>query len=136
MSQSVHDIPGKHQDQVFVEAITTSEADSVKACWVAPFDAKMTGFKYVSTIAVTGANTNSVTLEVTGVNAATTLRASLALVTGTDLVALVDSTIPLEAAGEFDVSEGDVLSFRNNEIGTGLGASVGPGTWVIEYEGR
>ena len=137
MSNQIKHLSGKHQDQVYVEAITASEADSIKACWVAPFDALVTGFKFISTIAVTGADTNSVTLEVQGVNAATIVRASLALENGVDLVAGVDKALTMTTAAGFNVSEGDVLKFNNNEIGTGFGAAaVGPGTWVVEYQSR
>lgn len=133
---SLHDIPGTHTDTVYVPAIASSDADSILACWIAPFTALVTGFKYVSTIAVTGADTNSVTLDVTGVNAATTVRATHDLDSGSDLVALVDISMTMTTAAGFNVAAGDVLSLRNDEVGTGLGAAVGPGTWVIEYRGR
>lgn len=134
MANSLHDIPGTHVDQIYVPAIAAGENDGPKAVWIAPFDAKVTGFKYCSLIAVTGADTNSVTLEVRGVNAATTVRGSTALVNGTDLTALVD--VSLGSVTAFNVSAGDTLNFYNNEIGTGLGAAVGPGVWAVEYEGR
>lgn len=134
MVQNLHDVPGTHRENVYVPVIATSKADSAEGTWIAPFDCSVTGFKYSSLVAVTGHNTNSVTLEVKGVDAATTIRGSYAILVGSNLVAFVP--VALGSVTAFDVDEGESLTLYNNEVGTGNAGAVGPGVWTVEYEGR
>lgn len=134
MVQNLHDVPGTHSDSMTLTALASSAASVTMGCWVAPFKATVTGLRMVSAIAVTGAATNFATFEVRGVNGAATVRGTISLDSGSDLVAGVDVTLASITA--FDVAAGDVLTFQYTEEGTGIAAAIGPGAWVVEYEGR
>ncbi len=134
MTMNPHDIPGTHRDNVFVPAIASSLGDVALTTWVAPFKCSVTGYNYSSIVAVTGHETLTVTLEVKGVNAGTTVQANYNINIANGLTAFVPVT--MENVIVLDVEEGESLTFYNNEISTGNAGTVGPGTWTIEYEGR
>lgn len=100
----------------------------------APFDGTVTGVNYVSVTAITGADTQSRTIQVFNrtTGAGTAKVAELALVSGVNTVAATPKTITLTAtAADLVVAANDNLSAKSLHVGgTGL---VDPGG-VVEVE--
>jgi len=135
MVMSPHDIPNTWVKSVAVPEIAISAATDYVATWVAPFKCKVTAIKYVSSDAVTGANTNSVSLNVDGPNT-TTECAYLDLIAGTNLAAGVATALTLTTTAGFNANAGESLRLEAEEVGVGLAAAIGYGALVIEFESR
>lgn len=106
-------------------ASTAAGADSSGKYVKAPFAGKVTGARVLASAAMTGANTDSRTIQLHNrglAGAGTTLVASKAFTSGVDLVADDYTDLTLSAtAADLVVAEGDVLEFTSLHIGgTGL----------------
>lgn len=132
MPSSVHDIPGTHKAVVATPIIASSAATNYIAVWTAPFKCTVTGLKFVCTDAVTGADTNTVHLNVDGPSAATEV-GNIDLTDGIDLVAGVASALTM--AANVSMTEDQSLRLEAEEVGTGLGAAIAEGALIIEYQG-
>jgi len=90
----------------------------------APFAGVVSSVKYVPIVAVTGADTNTRTLAVTNKGlggAGSTAVASLALVSGANLVAFDENALTNNAtAANLVVAEGDILSYTSTYAASGL----------------
>lgn len=99
-------------------------------------DLRIKGFKATAVAAVTGADTNSVTLALRNLGAAgagDTDIATLALVSGVDMAADIPKVIPLSATpADLLVAAGDVLTFRQVKEGDGMAIPAMHGQ--VEYE--
>lgn len=103
----------------------------------APFAGTVSGVSYTPAAAVTGANSPaSRTLSLINKGqsgAGTTVVATLALVSGTNLVAYDESALTLSAtAADLVVAAGDILEFRSAAVG-GTGLADPGGTATIEF---
>lgn len=132
MATSLHDIPGSHVDYVSVPQIASGAATNYVAAWAAPFDCKVTKIQFMCTDAVTGANTNTVHLNVD--NASGTEVANLDLDSGTNLTAGVPSDFTISGT-TISVSSGSSLRLEAEKVGTGLGSAIDYGVWIIHYQG-
>jgi hypothetical protein len=107
-----------------VPAVSTAGNDDTTVLFQAPFAGTITAVQYTAEAAVTGANTNSRTLSLTNrgqAGAGSTTVASLALVSGVNLVAYDEKTITLSGtAADLVVAEGDTLSWTSLHVGTGI----------------
>lgn len=104
----------------------------------APFTGKVAGVTYTATAAVTGAaSPASRTLSLINrgsAGAGTTVVASLALLSGVNLVAFDEKDITLSAtAADLVVTEGDILEFRSAPVG-GTGLVDPGGTVSVTFE--
>jgi hypothetical protein len=103
-------------------------ADSSGAYVVAPFAGVVSAASVIAATLLTGANTESRTLQLHNRGAAgagTTLVASKAFVSGVNAAADDETALTLSAtAADLVVAEGDVLEFTSLHVGaTGLAAS-------------
>lgn len=107
-----------------VPAVSTAGNDDTTVLFQAPFAGTITAVAYTAEAAVTGANTNSRTVSLTNrglAGAGTTTVASLALVSGVNLVAYDEKAITLSVtAADLVVAEGDTLSWTSLHVGTGI----------------
>lgn len=91
---------------------------------VAHKDLRIKGVKATAEAAVTGANTNSVSVALRNLGAAgigTTDIATLALTSGVNMGADTPKVIPLSStAADLLVAAGDVLTFRQVKVGNGM----------------
>lgn len=106
-------------------ASTAAGADSSGKYVTAPYAGKVTGARVLSSAAMTGAATDSRTIQLHNrglAGAGTTLVASKAFVLGVDLAADDATALTLSATpADLVVAEGDVLEFTSLHIGvTGL----------------
>lgn len=104
----------------------------------APFTGKVAGVTYTAVAAVTGAaSPASRTLSVINhgqAGAGTTVVASLALLSGVNLVAFDEKALTLSAtAADLVVTAGDILEFRSAPVG-GTGLVDPGGTVEITFE--
>lgn len=99
-------------------------------------DLRIKGFKATAEVAVTGADTDSVTVALRNLGAAGAGQldiASLALTAGVDMGANTPKAIPLSStAGDLLVAKGEVLTFRQVKVGDGMAIPVMHGE--VEYE--
>lgn len=114
-------------------AAVTILADATESIGVAPFDGTVTAVSYTADAAVTGAASPS-SRTVALVNkkqdgSGTTVVASLALLSGVNLVAFDEKAITLSATpADLVVAAGDILEWTSTHVGgTGL---VDPGGLV------
>lgn len=106
-------------------ASTAAGADASGRYVVAPFTGKVTGARVIAAAAITGANTDSRTIQLHNRGAAgsgTTLVASKAFTSGVNAAADDETALTLSAtAADLLVTEGDVLEFTSLHVGsTGL----------------
>lgn len=127
--------PLKRTVEVDCEPVTilATGAQNVRA----PFAGTVSKVSYTALAAVTGANSPaSRTLSVINhgqAGAGSTVVASLALVSGVNLVAFDERALTLSAtAADLVVAEGDILEFRSAAVG-GTGLVDPGGTAVIEF---
>lgn len=103
---------------------TAANADFEAAVCVAPFAGSVSEVTYLADTAITGANTDSRTLQVFNRGAdgsGTTKVAEIALTSGVDAAQWDEKTVTLQAAGNLVVAAGDVLTFKSLHVGsTGL----------------
>lgn len=114
----------KTLDSVTVAA-TAAGADASGSYVVAPFAGVVTAASIIAATALTGANTESRTVQLHNrgqAGAGTTLVASKAFVSGTNAAADDETALTLSAtAADLVVAEGDVLEFTSLHVGaTGL----------------
>lgn len=108
---------------VVLPAVATA-TDADVAVYVVPFDCTVTAVTYTPNATITGANTNSRTLNVvnkgaTGVGA--TVVASKAFVSGVNATGYDETVITLSGTpANLALTAGDVLSLNSDSIGTGL----------------
>lgn len=104
--------------------------------FVAHTDLRIKGVKSTAEAAVTGANTNSVTLALRNLGAAgsgTTDIATLALTSGVNMGADTPKVIPLSATeADLLVAAGEVLTFRQVQVGNGM--NIAAMHLEVEYE--
>lgn len=127
--------PFRRSEQVDVDAATALVTTSRVV--EAPFAGTVASVTYTPIAAVTGANSPaSRTLSLINkgqAGAGTTVVASLALVSGVNLVAFDEKDITLSAtAADLVVAAGDVLEFRSAAVG-GTGLADPGGTATIEF---
>lgn len=104
----------------------------------APFTGKVSGVTYTAVAAVTGAaSPASRTVSVINkgqAGAGTTVVASLALLSGVNLVAFDEKDVTLSVtAADLVVTEGDILEFRSAPVG-GTGLVDPGGTVSVTFE--
>ncbi|MFQ5638222.1 MAG: hypothetical protein ACE5IR_09550 [bacterium] len=129
---NIHDIPGEHRVQIGTPIVASSAATNYIAVLTVPFACTVTGIDFVCTDAVTGANTNTVHLNVD--NSAGTEIANIDLVSGTDLTAGTASALTLTStSANLDLAAGATLRLEAEEIGTGLGAAIAEGVLVVKF---
>jgi hypothetical protein len=109
--------------QAEVDAVGAA-ADATVPVGEAPFAGTVSAVTYAATAAVTGANTNTRTLSLINKGqdgTGTTVVATLPLVSGTNLAANDEVTIPLSGTpANLNVAAGDVLAFASVHAGTGI----------------
>lgn len=131
----MHDMVGPHPPaQISIPASAAADATAYVCIWLVPYDIRVTAFGYLSSAAVTGDDTNSKNLNVDakiGVAAIAEV-AHLDLVTGVDL-AVGENAIAFNTGTYLDLSEGDLVLFELEKVGTGV--DVAAGSLVIEYQG-
>lgn len=107
-----------------VPAVATAGNDLSTTIGRAPFAGTVSAVTYIPDAALTGANTNSRTLQLRNRaqdGTGTTAVASLALTAGSNLVAFDESTLTLSGTpANLNVASGDVLEFFSQHIGTGI----------------
>lgn len=108
-----------------VVAAVAAGADLESDLDAAPFDGTVTSVSYVPSTVLTGANTDSRTINLVNkgqAGAGTTVVASRAFVSGQNIAADDEGAITLSAvAGATTVAAGDVLVWQSNHVGaTGL----------------
>lgn len=113
------------ESQTVAAAIAAADASGVYV--VAPFAGTVTAATVITSAAITGANTDSRTIQLFNrgqAGAGTTLVASKAFVSGVNSVADDETALTLSAtAADLVVVEGDVLEFVSLHVGgTGLAA--------------
>lgn len=105
-----------------VIAATAANADLEVVVCTAPWAGTVTAVNYIGDTALSGAATESRTLQLINKGLAglgTAVAASLALVSGVNLVAFDAKAITLSAtAADLVLVAGDVLSFKSLHIGT------------------
>lgn len=104
---------------------TAAGADASDRYVVAPFDGKVTGARVITAAAITGANTESRTIQVFNrgqAGSGTTLVASKAFTSGVNAAANDETALTLTAtAADLIVAAGDVLEAVSLHVGaTGL----------------
>jgi hypothetical protein len=122
-------VSGWQSIQVAYPQIVTSEATVRRPIWVAPFDTELGEVGIINSTIVTGANTNTVHLNLIDgglEGAGTTEIATRDLVSGTDLI--VGKTLLFDniqgASAERFMALGTILELESEEVGTGLGADM------------
>lgn len=101
---------------------TATDADV--AVFIAPFDCTVSAVTYTPNATITGADTNSRTLNLrnkglSGIG--TTVVASRAFTSGVNATGYDETTITLSGtAANLDLVAGDVLALNSDSIGTGL----------------
>lgn len=106
-------------------ASAAADADASGRYVVAPFAGKVTGARVITAAAITGANTDSRTIQLFNrglAGSGTTLVASKAFTSGVNAAADDETDLTLSAtAANLVVAEGDVLEFVSLHVGsTGL----------------
>lgn len=113
------------RDFYAVVPATAAGADFEVTVCAAPFTGTVTAVTYIADTAITGADTDSRTLQVFNKGAAgagTTKAAEKALTLGVNAAAFDETAVTLSGtAANLVVTEGDVLSFKSLHVGsTGL----------------
>jgi hypothetical protein len=107
-----------------VQPVTTVGNSLLTIIGEAPFAGTVSEVTYTPAAALSGANTNSRTLNLYNRGTAgtgTTLVATLALVSGVNLVDNDEKTITLSGtAANLVLAEGDVLEWESLAVGTGI----------------
>lgn len=135
MTMNVHDIPGDHEILMTFEEIASSAATNYIAVARVPFICTVTAVAVICSDAVTGANTNTVHLNLDSLAAGTEI-ANIDLVSGTDLTAGVASALTLGTLANRQLAAGAVLRLEQEEIGTGLGSAIAHGVVVVTIQAR
>jgi hypothetical protein len=98
--------------------------DGTAGVFVAPFAGVIESVEYIPDADITGANTNSRTVQLINkgqAGAGTTVAATLAFVSGVNATAFDAKNIPLSGTpANLTVASGDVLAWFSDSIGTGL----------------
>lgn len=109
--------------EVSLDALAVA-VDGLYPVAVAPWVGTIVSATYAPDAAITGANTNSRTLNVLNGGAAgsgTTNMAALPLVSGTNLTAEHPTALTLSGtAANLAVSAGDIVQFQSLHVGTGI----------------
>lgn len=130
------DIAGDHTAVVQVAGQATAGTADEFVAFVAPFNLKITGVKWVPAAAVTANATNYFTLTLRNrtTGAGTALPASRSYA-ATNSVAFVAEAMTLSAtAADLNVASGDVLTVEKLNTGTGL--AMPDGEVQISYQVR
>jgi len=124
----LRDIPGDHaREGYFPGHLTIGTAKEV-ALFRAPFPCTVTAVEFIPSAALSGANTNSMTVNIYNrvAGAGSTVVAALAFVSGVDLVAQTPKAITLSAtAANLILAEGDVVTCAKAVVGDGLACPDG-----------
>tara|TARA_Y100000310_G_scaffold6456_1_gene7260 strand:- start:84 stop:524 length:441 start_codon:yes stop_codon:yes gene_type:complete len=118
-------IVGNQVQQTPFERVISSEATKRLPMWVVPHRAKVVEVFLINSTAVTGADTNTVHLNLINgglEGAGTTELAARDLVMGTDLD--VGKTSLYAPASALFTAAGTMLELESEEIGTGLGSDI------------
>lgn len=102
--------------------LAAGSSDELIVC-TAPFAGTLTEAYYIPEAAITGADTNTRKLTVYNRktdNSGTAVMAQLQFNSGVNAGAKQRKTIPLGAAVDRTVAEGDVITFASDAVGTGL----------------
>ena len=98
--------------------------DDTKILAECPFDGTVTAVSYTPDAAITGANTNTRRVALVNRGSAgtgTTIVAELQFNSGVDAVAGDEETITLSGtAANLEVTQGDILAWESEAVGTGL----------------
>jgi hypothetical protein len=134
---AVKDLRGDHSVTVPVAAMTGATVDNEQAAFVAPFNLKITGVKWLPSAAVTANGTNFSVLSVRNRGAAgsgTALPASRSYA-ATNSAAWVGEDCTLSGtASDLLVNAGDTLTVQM--IHTASGVVIPAGTVRISYQAR
>lgn len=98
--------------------------DADVAVFIAPFDCTVSAVTYTPNATITGADTNSRTLNLRNkglTGGGSTVVASKAFTVGVNATAYDETTITLSGtAANLDLVAGDVLALQSDSVGTGL----------------
>lgn len=116
-----------------IAAATATQKDPI---FTAPCKCRVTRVAVTPQAASTGDNTNTKNLNILNAGSdgtGTTEVGNKDLVTGTNLVALDETVVPLNTtyANGVDLSEGDVLALQTEKVGTGV--AVGPFLVSVDF---
>lgn len=121
--------PYSRYKEVRVLAALAADATADQNVAVAPVTGTVTAVTYTPDTVLTGADTNSATLELINKGAAgagTTQVAAKAFTNGVNAAAGDETAITLSATpANLNVTAGDVLAFRRTKVGTGLATPAG-----------
>lgn len=100
----------------YIPAALAADEDKSWALGTIPYTAAIKAVRLIPQAAITGADTNSSTVEVYH---GSTKAASIAFTAGTDATALTALAMTLVAAG-LSVAADDVITFKRDKVGNGL----------------
>lgn len=131
-AESFRPIRGNHVQQTQMPRVTASMSTFRVPIFVAPFRCELVSVFIIASATVTGANTNTVHLNLINggaEGAGTTELAALDLVSGTDIDVGKTSLF----ATETFLDQGTMLELEAEEQGTGLGADMAEMLLYITY---
>jgi hypothetical protein len=146
MPGQVHDIPNDHIDLLTVPAIAATDATANVAVWHVPFNSYLRSVKVVYAATLTGANTNSVDVEVLDNNNTTSL-GKIQYRAGTNAAVGVETEVLDSAANDLPADDDDQKSLgkaydrdqnifiKRTLVGAG-GLALPASTWIITYRSR
>jgi|LSQX01.2.fsa_nt_gb hypothetical protein len=127
--KALYGIPGTYVEQRGVAAVSASTATGAIGIFVAPFRCKVTRIAYAPVIKLTGANTNSMNLNVTLADG--TEVANIDFAEGVDAEKGEETNIAITSPITLDA--GETLLVVREKVGTGLEMPLG--AIIFEYEG-
>lgn len=135
MATHIHDVPGGHTFSKTLRAHAAATATEKAMIFRAPFRCKVRSVVIVWDAAITGQDTNTTHINLQNGGAAgagTTELANIDYVSGTDAVALADTS--LYAPDTYlSLAAGERLVLQWEKVSTGL--DIPAGTAIVTYEG-
>jgi len=130
--KALYGIPGTYVEQRGVAAVTAATATGAVGIFVAPFRCRVTRIAYVPESKLTGADTNSMNLNVTLADG--TEVAHIDFTDGVDAEKGEATDIPISGtADQMTLDAGETLLVVREKVGNGLAMPLG--AIVFEYEG-
>lgn len=130
--KALYGIPGTHVEQRGVAAVSATTATGAIGIFVAPFRCKVTRIAYAPVSKLTGADTDSMNLNVT--LADDTEVANIDFAEGVNAEKGEETDIPISGtADQMTLDAGETLLVVREKVGTGLAMPLG--AIVFEYEG-
>lgn len=128
---TLHEIPGTHELHAQAAAVAAATTTAYVAVLTLPFAAVVTEVVYVPYSALTGADTNSMNLNVDSVVAGTpTERGNVDFASGTDAAALTEKVL---YSGSLSLAAGAQIAVEREKVGTGL--AMPGGEIIVRFRG-